>query len=101
MVRNPTPTDEKEESVFHRWTWAFSLLLGVLTFLLGVIVIVGWYTGNQTLVQVLPHFVPMQYNTALGFVLCGLSLMLLLFHQPRYASVIGILAGLIGVLTLI
>ncbi len=53
-----------------------SLVLAGGTLLLGVVVIFGWHAGNRTLVQVLPQFVPMQYNTALGFVLCGLGLLL-------------------------
>ena len=52
------------------------LALGSGTLLLGLVVIVGWYTGNRTLIQVLPQFVPMQYNTALGFVLSGAALLL-------------------------
>ena len=39
-----------------------SVGLGVATLLLGLAVLLGWYTGNRTLVQVLPGFVPMQYN---------------------------------------
>jgi signal transduction histidine kinase/CheY-like chemotaxis protein len=43
----------------------------------------------------------MQYNTALGFVLCGLGLLLLVFAKPRAAAVSGSLAVVIGVLTLL
>jgi signal transduction histidine kinase/CheY-like chemotaxis protein len=75
--------------------------LGAATLSLGVVVIFGWYTGNRTLVQVLPTFVPMQYNTALGFVLCGGSVVLLAMERGRAAALMGGLAALIGALTLV
>jgi hypothetical protein len=48
-----------------------SLALAGGTLLLGIVVVFGWHAGNRTLVQILPQFVPMRYNTALGFVFCG------------------------------
>ena len=33
------------------------LAFGGATLLLGLVVIVGWYTGSRTLIQVLPQFV--------------------------------------------
>jgi signal transduction histidine kinase/CheY-like chemotaxis protein len=78
-----------------------SLVFGGATLLLGLVVIVGWYTGNRTLIQVLPQFVPMQYNTALGFVLSGAALLLLIVEHRRAAVVVGALAALIGALTLV
>lgn len=43
-------------------------------FALGALVIYGWYTHNLALLQIHPSFVAMQFNTALGFVLCALVL---------------------------
>jgi hypothetical protein len=74
---------------------------GVATLFLGLLVIFGWYTHNETLVQVLPTFVPMQYNTALGFVLCGGGLILLGLGRRRAATVTGYLAVAVGSLTLV
>jgi signal transduction histidine kinase/CheY-like chemotaxis protein len=78
-----------------------SLALGSGTLLLGLVVIVGWYTGSRTLIQVLPQFVPMQYNTALGFVLSGAALLLLIWERERGAIALGSLAALVGALTLV
>ena len=61
--------------------------LGALTALLGIVVIFGWYTGNTTLIQVLPAFVAMQFNTALGFVACGASLLALVARSDRWARI--------------
>ena len=61
-------------SELKRILWVSSLTAGLATLLLGLLVIFGWHTGNRTLIQVFPSFVPMQYNTALGFVLCGAGL---------------------------
>ncbi len=78
-----------------------SLVAAVGVVGLGMLVIVGWHTGNRTLVQVVPGFVPMQYNTALGFVCCGAVLLLLIRARPRWAAVAGGAATLIGGLTLV
>lgn len=50
-------------------------LCGLALLLLGGTVVYGWLAGHARLVQVLPYFVPMQFNTALGFVLTGLMLL--------------------------
>ena len=51
---------------------------GLISFL-GVIVLIGWYTHTIALIQILPTFVPMQYNTAMGFMFCGLSVIFIAF----------------------
>ena len=73
---------------------------GVFTIALGTVVLTGWYTGNKILVQVLPQFVPMQYNTALGFLLCGTGMLLGIFKNRYISLAIGILLILLGGLTL-
>ena len=74
------------------------IILSILTTLLGIVVLIGWYSRTPSLIQVLPSFVPMQYNTALGFLLSGLGL--LLVRYPRIATIFSVLVGLIGLLTL-
>jgi len=49
------------------------IIAAIYTFLLGAIVLTGWYISNSDLIQVLPQFTPMQYNTALGFLLSGMA----------------------------
>ncbi len=51
--------------------------------------------------QVLPAFVPMQYNTAMGFFLYGLGAIALVFDRRGLASVCGIIVGAVGLLTLV
>ena len=49
---------------------------GLLSFFLGSLVIFGWFTENVSLIQVSEAFVPMQFNTALGFLMAGLGVIL-------------------------
>jgi signal transduction histidine kinase/CheY-like chemotaxis protein len=81
--------------------WAVSLVAGACAVFLGLLVLMGWHTGNRTVTQILPTFVPMQYNTALGFVACGVSLVLMAFGRRPGAAIAGGLAALIGGLTLV
>jgi signal transduction histidine kinase/CheY-like chemotaxis protein len=85
----------------RRVLWGASLGTGSVTVFLGLLVIFGWYTGNRTLVQILPNFVPMQYNTALGFVFCGVALLLLALQREQGAAVSGWAAFVTGALTLV
>jgi hypothetical protein len=62
---------------------------------------VGWYTHNALLVKVHPAFVPMQYNTALGFFLYGLGAVLLFFGRTTAARLCTLLVAAVGLLTLI
>ncbi|MDP6954033.1 MAG: ATP-binding protein, partial [Alphaproteobacteria bacterium] len=73
---------------------------GALSALLGATVLVGWYAENLTLIQVSPMFVPMQYNTALCFLLCGAGLLFAVSDIPRASLVCGLIVAAIGLLTL-
>jgi signal transduction histidine kinase/CheY-like chemotaxis protein len=93
--------DARRTTTLASWLHFTAIGAGVLTTLLGLVVIVGWQTNNVTLIQVLPTFVPMQYNTAIGFVLCGIGLLLGIFGKTRFAVVTGGLAITIGIATLL
>lgn len=66
---------------------------------LGVMVILGWHTGTVSLIQILPRFVPMQYNAALCFVMCGAALLLCLKNMPLTSRAMSMIVMLTGVLT--
>jgi PAS domain S-box-containing protein len=67
---------------------------------LGGLVVAGWLTVAAVLIQVLPGFPPMQYNTALGFMICGAALLAAALDLRRPTALLGLLAGLIGSATL-
>ncbi len=68
---------------------------------LGLVVLVGWQTHTPALVQVLPAWVPMKYNTALGFLLSGLGLVALARGRPWGALPGAAWSLLLGALTLL
>lgn len=82
---------------------ALALTAGVLSALLGLTVLVGWYTHNETLLHIVPSFVAMAYNTSLGFFLCGLSLTAANLPSTRTARMVALAAALaafvLGLLT--
>jgi PAS domain S-box-containing protein len=67
---------------------------------LGGLVVAGWLTVAVALIQVLPGFPPMQYNTALGFMICGAALLTAALELRRPTALLSGLAGLIGSATL-
>ncbi|MCK4950422.1 MAG: CHASE domain-containing protein, partial [Gammaproteobacteria bacterium] len=66
-----------------------------------LIVLLGWLTHNEKLIQVLPSYTPMQFNTALSFILCGIGLLAQLYNKSRIAVSAGIMVVGIGSLTIL
>lgn len=65
--------------------------MGAIVAVLGAVICIGWLTGNTALVQIHPSLTPQQFNTALSFVLLGLSIVL----TPTKISIY--LAHLVGI----
>ena len=80
---------------------AFLRVSGLVAVAVGAMVIVGWYAHWTLLVQVLPNFVPMKFNTAIGFILCGLALVLQTTRNVRFVPWLGSVVALLGLLTLV
>lgn len=83
---------------------AFFILTNVsacASVLLGLVVLVGWYVHSPTLIQIHPTFAPMQYNTALGFLLSGVGIAVLAWGRIKLALVCGLILSAVSILTLI
>jgi len=80
---------------------AIVYLLAGLVVSLGGLVLFGWHIKSTPLIQVHPSFVPMQYNTALCFVLSGTALLTALRNQRLFSLVLSALAATISGLTLV
>lgn len=65
----------EERRVRRRLLYAQAASLATLA--LGSAVLIGWLLENAGLKSIVPGFVSMKSNTALGFVLCGAALTLL------------------------
>ena len=79
---------------------ALPLAAGCLCALLGLSVQVGWFTHNLALIHVLPAFVGMAFNTALGFFAAGLSLAAAALGRPRISFLAVVFALLVALPTL-
>ena len=77
-----------------------TIIAAGLSVLLGATVLFGWYTRNIALIQIHPTFVPMQYNTAIGFLLCGIGILSMSFNYKRLMMICGGTICTIGILTL-
>jgi|GEM_PF-4081781 len=64
----------------------------VSVIVLGLVVIIGWYTGQSRLVQIFSEFVPMQFNTALLFILTSLACV---FQLKQRVDAAGVVASLV------
>jgi signal transduction histidine kinase/CheY-like chemotaxis protein len=85
----------------EKYSKQICVIVGAFSIFLGAIVLFGWYSHNLSLIQVSTAFVPMQYNTALFFIICGAGLIAACFSYTRTAMACGTLALFIGVFTLV
>jgi signal transduction histidine kinase/ActR/RegA family two-component response regulator len=76
------------------------ILAAWLSILLGLLVLTGWVFQIQIFIQLHPHLVPMQFNTALGFLLGGAALIALRYQKNEFAQGLGTVVFLVGGLTL-
>jgi PAS domain S-box-containing protein len=76
-------------------------VFGVFLIILGISVIIGWHTNNPTLIQILPTLTPMQYNSAICFVLSGIALILLVFKKYYGVILLSLPLILVGFLTIL
>ncbi len=74
---------------------------GILVALLAAIVMTGWHLKSGRIVQIHPAFAPMQYNTALCFLLNGVSLALAARGAAGAARALCAGAGLLAGATLL
>lgn len=86
------------------WPFGVARAAGGLSAALGLVVLFGWYTHTLVLLRLSPAFVAMAYNTALGFLLCGLGLGAVTRADSRAARLLVLLCGggavALGLLTL-
>lgn len=79
---------------------AICFICALFAALLGLTVISGWYLHKPSIIQILPHFVPMQFNTALGFLIGGVAAMLITKH-PKPALFLATILLLLSSLSLV
>ncbi|HEC12060.1 MAG TPA: signaling protein, partial [Acidiferrobacteraceae bacterium] len=91
----------KQKNHIPTWMAHVANAAGGLVVLLGLVVMVGWFTDFAFLVQLRPQWAPMQFNTALGFILCGVGLVSLLYNRSRLAVGCAGLSMGIALLTLL
>lgn len=61
----------------HNNLQSLSLIFAFIVTLGAIVVLIGWYTGITVLTSFIPRYDPMRFNTALCFMLSGISLILL------------------------
>lgn len=73
---------------------------GASVAVLGGLVVAGWLTVAVALIQVFPGLPPMQYNTAVGFMICGAAMLAATLNLRRPTALLGGLAAVMGLATL-
>jgi len=79
---------------------ALPVATGVITAILGLLAMVGWWVGASVLVQVRPEYAPTQFHAAVGLVMCGAALALYGLRRTVTASLLGMVAAAGGLAAL-
>ncbi len=75
---------------------AFAVMVAVV----GSVVMLAWKFDWRLILQITPNYVPMQFNTAAGFALAGVTMMIMLNGWSKTAALGGIACVAIGGLTI-
>jgi signal transduction histidine kinase len=76
-------------------------LCGISAILLGSLVLLGWATHSAVLIEVVPNLAPMQRNTAVNFILCGIALLGIVLGKPRLILTGSAIAAVISASTVL
>ncbi len=85
---------------FLGWLGSLAAVAAAFSVFLGATVVLGWHFEISLLVQIIPGFATMQYNSALGFLLGGMGLLGALSRRPAVYLTCGGFLALLGSLTL-
>src|SRR5579872_3582029 len=61
-----------------------TLISGTIVVAIGMMVLLGWVTDFPMLMTILPGFIRMKANTAVGFLFCGGGLLLTQYRRSRW-----------------
>lgn len=92
--------DQDDQETVADTLFIMHRVLASLVFLLGATVIIGWYIGDTSIIQLAPNFAPMQYNTALGFILASIGVFTF-FTTPIISRISAILVLALSSATLL
>ena len=80
-------------------------VIGIISIIVGIIVIFGWIFNIPILKQIVPGFVEMVFNTAFCFVLFGGALLLTQYQTGKYQNpvffILSLISAVIGAITLL
>src|SRR6185503_4410822 len=84
---------------------AISIGLAALTFVIGGAALMGWIFDVKVLKQIHPSLVTLKANTAVGFILVSVSVLLVVDDSPsptkrRIALILATIAAIVGLITL-
>lgn len=72
---------------------------GLLLIVIGTLSVIGWLMRFQYLIRVIPWFSPIPFNTAAGFIICGLGLIGMAKSWRITSMICGAASFLLGILT--
>lgn len=75
--------------------------LALITLVIACLVLLGWHIQSVALVQLAPSLVPMQFNTALGFIFSSMSLLTFNAHHKRVSAALALFISSLGFFTLV
>lgn len=85
---------EKDRNTFVSYVSKFVISIAIF-------VLLGWLSKVNYIVQIVPGFAPMQFNTALGFLLCGLGLKFYNDNQIKIVKIVSSTLFLLSFFTLV
>jgi len=89
----PPALADEVPAYWDRFCKRITIINAILIILFTLSAIIGWHIHQPALFQIHPDFAPMQYNTALCFLSCGVSLLLTGIAQRRLSIIAALPAA--------
>lgn len=96
---HPHQDNDEIGSVIHSLTTISGVLI-YLVFILSLTVMLGWFTHTETIVQISPTFAPMQFNTALCFMLASIAVLFYEYKKLKYVYYPLIIISLVSLMAI-
>lgn len=78
-----------------------TLLSAAITLVLGLVCLVGWHIGSETLTRIMPRLPLLPYNLGVAFILMAAGILSAVFEWRRLTRLCGTAVGLLGLVTLV
>src|ERR1051326_7004356 len=95
VLRSQPAMEASNRAPSRSWMRAGASACAAVAAAIAIMALLGWNLGYETLMALEPGFIPVQYNTAIAFLCCSLSLLVLSEGGRRWLAAVAATSALL------